>query len=95
MEPDTLTEPPANRLTEARCAAFVDAIAASGLAASSQAVRYAAATSTALAGRQSAGTIMAVLGHADPATANDFYVMASQLDAQKKFAQRIRALNAT
>mgnify|MGYP006433912899 CR=1 FL=1 len=53
------------------------------------AVRYAAATSTALAGPQSAGTIMAVLGHANPDTAHEYYVMTKTIDAQRKAASTL------
>jgi len=65
-----------------------------GVAMHPHAVRYAAATSAALSGPQSAGTVMAILGHADPRTSSDAYVTARTLDAQRRAAAALERTKA-
>jgi len=61
-----------------------------GVALNPHALRYAAATATALNGPKSTGTVMAILGHADPRTSSDYYVMARTLEAQEKVITVVR-----
>jgi len=67
--------------------------AAFGVALHPHAVRYAAATSTALAGASSARTVMALLGHDDPRASHDYYVLAKTVDAQRKATASLTALH--
>ena len=65
-----------------------------GVALHPHAVRYSAATSTALSGSDAAGLITAVLGHADPRTADDYYVVARTAEAARQANDSLNQLHA-
>ena len=65
-----------------------------GVALHPHAVRYSAATSTALTGADTAGLITAVLGHADPRTAADYYVLARTAEAAREANHSLSKLHA-
>lgn len=62
-----------------------------GVALNPHALRYSAATATALNGPHASGTVMAILGHANPRTSSDYYVMARTLEAQEKVITVVRS----
>ena len=65
-----------------------------GIALPPHAMRYSAATSAALAGPRTAKIAMAVLGHADPRTSVEYYVLARTVDAAREAGASLKSVHA-